>query len=99
MTIQVYKCKEWQCRHVFPDGRCCRRKIGHEGNHAPTRKLKVEKECTPVWGSCSLPTSHSGLHDANVRRVFECVGGCGYKVAFPNLLCGECSCEDDGAIW
>lgn len=27
-----------------------------------------------------------------------CAGGCGHPVASPGL-CGECACEDDGAIW
>lgn len=25
--------------------------------------------------------------------------GCGFQVAEPNQLCGECACENDGAIW
>lgn len=34
-----------------------------------------------------------------VPKVYPCVGGCGYPVSQPNDLCGECACEDDGAIW
>jgi hypothetical protein len=29
----------------------------------------------------------------------RCVGGCGYPVERFGDLCGECACEDDGAIY
>jgi len=41
MTFPVYQCKEWQCRYVFPDGRCCRLTLDHKGEHTaepPTGK-------------------------------------------------------------
>jgi hypothetical protein len=31
----VYRCEEWQCRHVFTDGRCCALPKDHTGQHAP----------------------------------------------------------------
>lgn len=30
---------------------------------------------------------------------YRCAGGCGYRVADPKTLCGECACEDDGGIY
>lgn len=33
MTFPVYRAKEWQCRHVFADQRCCVLPIGHDGDH------------------------------------------------------------------
>lgn len=35
----VYQAKEWQCRHVFPDSRCCGLKIGHDGGHVAAGSL------------------------------------------------------------
>ena len=34
-AFPVFQCEEWQCRHVFPDKRCCLLRIGHEGEHRP----------------------------------------------------------------
>jgi RNase P subunit RPR2 len=31
MNMEVIRCEEWQCRYVFPDGRCCRRTLKHKG--------------------------------------------------------------------
>lgn len=28
---------------------------------------------------------------------YKCAAGCGYPVAGPEMLCGECACEDDCA--
>lgn len=30
--------------------------------------------------------------------VYFCAAGCGYRVAGPDMLCGECACEDDGYL-
>jgi hypothetical protein len=35
MTFPVLRCEEWQCRYVFPNGKCCRHPIGHGDNHFP----------------------------------------------------------------
>ena len=41
MTFPVYRCEEWQCRHVFPDRMCCIRKIGHDGAHQKPEAVAV----------------------------------------------------------
>jgi hypothetical protein len=33
-SFPVIQCKEWQCRHVFPDRLCCLLPIGHVGEHS-----------------------------------------------------------------
>jgi hypothetical protein len=35
MSFPIYESVEWQCRHVFPDQRCCIRQEGHDGEHRP----------------------------------------------------------------
>lgn len=56
-SFHVYKCEEWQCRHVFTDGRCCGLAIGHEGQHWPASSeqseilawLNVEQKKAERW--------------------------------------------------
>lgn len=48
-----------------------------------------------------------GVYDRDGRLLcadcasgnYRCAAGCGYPVAHPNQLCGECACEDDCDIW
>jgi len=34
VTFPVYQAREWQCRYVFPDQKCCGLLIGHDGEHS-----------------------------------------------------------------
>lgn len=33
--MEVYQAREWQCRYVFPDRRCCILSTGHSEDHKP----------------------------------------------------------------
>jgi hypothetical protein len=33
--VNVHRCEEWQCRHVFTDQRCCVLPKDHAGQHRP----------------------------------------------------------------
>lgn len=70
------------------------------------RRLQAEREAERFAKRRSLPASKRhvaeskrkpSLDDLDARSPFRCVE-CGSPVASKGL-CGECACEDDGAIW
>jgi hypothetical protein len=62
-----------------------------------------------VCPGCKYSTPHANEmadHAKKCRKaprpagaVNFCIMGCGYPVAYAGDPCGECACEDDGAIW
>lgn len=61
MTFPVYQCREWQCRYVFQDGKCCGLLILHRGDHAPA--------CGHGWhfgGPCNEPPPAEDAVDPSV---------------------------------
>jgi hypothetical protein len=75
----------------------CHRRLSNMERQAedpPTAEL-VHCWCDKCSAGCKDTPMY--YYDGNGDRVFACVE-CGCSVGSPGL-CGECSCEDDCAIW
>jgi len=68
---------------------------------------RIEPECCE---GCGLVTFGEGRRTDDdvylcgpcfdaVPLTYPCVGCGANLMAKPNMLCGECACEDDGDIW
>jgi len=55
--------------------------------------------CRTPFDPAKYPNSTHCAEPEPKRREYVCAAGCGYPVAGPRMICGECACEDDGAIW
>jgi hypothetical protein len=81
----VYRCEEWQCRHVFTDGRCCVLPKDHTGQHAPRSEnepseilawLNLEQKRAERWfrpGSGVYRFALSGPELMRIRLALEMV--------------------------
>lgn len=89
MTFEVYQAKEWQCRYVFPDGRCCARTIDHDGEHMPYRGYSIGHGLTYL--ECPCCGDNGAASDGE---------GCFYDGQ--GLICGclgWVSVDEDGEAW
>jgi len=88
--MEVLQCREWQCRYVFPNGKCCRYPIGHGGRHFP-----VETKFSLGHGLTYLGCPCCG--DDGAASDGE---GCFYDGQ--ELICGcpgWVSVDEDGEAW
>jgi hypothetical protein len=51
MSFPVYQCQEWQCRYVFPDGRCCVLPKEHTDHRPASHSTARCRDCGATSGS------------------------------------------------
>lgn len=75
----------------------CKRKLSNVPRqpHDPPSAELVHSWCARCASGCKDTPEY--YFDSDGRRVYACED-CGCSIGSPGL-CGECGCEDDGALW
>jgi hypothetical protein len=102
----VYQAKEWQCRYVFPDGRCCWRLIDHDGDHKPAEGPAVRASGAPQepepckrcggMGTHTIDILVGGTeHDTEELECVECKGTGIAAAVVPSPPAPACQCQEN----
>ena len=87
--FHVHQCEEWQCRYVFPDGRCCRRTIKHEGEHMADRGYSIGHGLAYLECPCCGDNGAASDGEGSFYDGQELICGCA----------GWVSVDEDGEAW